>query len=134
MDGKFYSLGSPNQFPVDEDVLQHERRTDGGDGKVMAFQSKERISDDEGIYNGDEDTDGHGDPERDFPPYHGQSHCIGSDPHILGLSQLYLTPITTNGIPPHSKKGEKEELDRHCLDKGPRPEPGKDKKKESKNG
>src|SRR4030042_4897689 len=100
----------------------------------MALQSKERIPNDEGRSNGNEDTDGHGDPERNLPPDHGQSDGIGSDPHILSFTQLHLTPITANGIPSHPEKGEKEELDRHRLDKGSSPDPGKDKKEKGENG
>jgi hypothetical protein len=134
MDGKFYSLGSPNQFPVDEDILKYERGTNRSNGKVMALQSKERISNDKRITQGNENADGHRDPKRNLPPDHCQSYCIGSDPNILSFSQLNLTSITPNGIPSHPEKGEKEELDRHSLDKGSCPEPGKDEKEEAENG
>jgi len=43
MDGKLYSLGRPDHFPVDEDVLKHQRGADGGNGKVMAFSLKRGI-------------------------------------------------------------------------------------------
>src|SRR4030042_3893969 len=100
----------------------------------MAFQPKERISNDEGISNGDEDPDGHGDPERNLPPDHRQGDGIGANSNILRLTQLHLSPVATDGIPSHSKKGEKEKLDRHSLGKGSRPEPGKDKKEKGENG
>jgi hypothetical protein len=134
MNGKFYPLGSSDQFPVDEDVLEHERSADSGDGKVVAFQPEEGIPDYERIPYGDEDPDGHGDPERNLPPDHCQSYGIRSDPYILSFSQLHLTPITTDGIPSHSEKGEKEELDGDSLDKGSRSKPGKDQKEKGEDG
>ena len=69
-DGKLNSFGSPDQFPVDEDVLKDKRSADRGNGEVMAFQSEQMISDDKLITEGDQDSDGHGNPEGDFPPDH----------------------------------------------------------------
>src|SRR5512136_2342179 len=100
----------------------------------MALQSEKWIPNDEGVSNGNEDANGHGDPERNLPPDHRQSNGIGPDPHILSLPQLHLPAITPDGIPSHPEKGEKEELDRHRLDKGSCPEPGKDKKEKCENG
>src|SRR3972149_10314160 len=99
----------------------------------MALQSEKRISNDEGVSNGYKDADGHGDPEGNLPPDHCQSYGVGSDPHILSFAQLHLPPITADGVPSHPEKGEKEELDRHRLDKGAGPEPGKDKKEKGEN-
>src|SRR5512136_2317080 len=100
----------------------------------MALQSKKRIPNDEGVSNGNEDANGHGDPERNLPPDHGEGNRIGPNPHILSLPQLHLPAIAANGIPSHTEKGKKEELDRYRLDKRSCPEPGKDKKEKGENG
>src|SRR4030042_2698979 len=100
----------------------------------MAFQPKERISNNKRITQGNENADGHGDPERNLPPEHHQGDGIGANSNILRLTQFDLTTKTTNGIPTHPEKGEEEELDRHRFDKGSSSEPGKDKKKKGENG